>query len=792
MKAANKILRYCLFLLFIVGFPGLFEGAAAQYVTVQNGNFYRGGQPWFPYGVNYWPLYAIQFPYSYPEYWLGSGYRPKVVEADLTVLASMGVNCISSQGSLLVEQAPANLIDFLTRCRNHNLQVILSFSKADPMNPVAHDGPTYGSPPTRTYIDPETALDRIIPSLQLDQRPEILSYDIAWEPHLGTWDQGRAAWDGVWSRFIAREFGSVAAANLAFQPHQLVTQYSGSLASGLLSLTMPVRALADKTVSCKIVMQNLGNTWHQGQVVLLPLFGEGLPGTSNPIGLQEASVTTGNQGTFSFSYNAANPGRNRLRLTLASLGKDNAYYPFGTLVEWEVEVVFSGRAVVRTIDAPPPILGCPGDNELDPVFPPTDPRFIPSEPPLPAAPPSAAQNFLVNAYRRCLDTETATRFGRVIRRIRQLDPNHLISCRQGWDGNGNPFAVTNYPLEMVATAYHFDFQGVENYYLSKTTTPLSDGDYILAGMATDQAYSRWATGGKPVIWAEAGYLYAAPSFNPPIAPRPQTQADYYSQFITSMLATNGNGVQFWWWPGGLRTTQTGELEDWGITNPDGTLRQAAAVMADLASKATSPRSIPQHTVTGTPVDLLADARGYAWIYCTHQKEALAAIKAPRGGKNYVLIGKGADKDSSSTTWVGGLPEFLWAEISKVELKVGETGSWFEVRDGMAYAVPAGKKIYCRAEVINMGDATWLTNVAFAANPREAGFLNFAPQHLTANAPRLTKVTIPEFQLSSGLGTDQPVQFQMNAQGVCWITGSMQVLLAVDKSPLTGLNLLLLD
>jgi hypothetical protein len=135
----------------------------------------------------------LQFPYSfYPEYWLGDGYNPAAVEADLTAMASLGVNCISTQASLLVEQAPANLPDFLTRCRNHMIQVILAFPKAYPMNPLTQDGPTYGSPPTPTYIDPETALDQIIPGLRLDQRPEILSYDIAWEPHLGTWS---STWD---------------------------------------------------------------------------------------------------------------------------------------------------------------------------------------------------------------------------------------------------------------------------------------------------------------------------------------------------------------------------------------------------------------------------------------------------------------------------------------------------------------------------------------------------------------------------------------------------------------------
>jgi hypothetical protein len=295
-------------------------------------------------------------------------------------------------------------------------------------------------------------------------------------------------------------------------------------------------------------------------------------------------------------------------------------------------------------------------------------------------------------------------------------------------------------------------------------------------MATDQAYSRWATNGKPVIWAEAGYLYAGPTENPPVPPQPQQQAHYYRQFINSMLRANINGVQFWWWTGGMRTTEAG-LKDFGVTYPDGRLRLAGKVISQMAPQATSPRPLPAETVSGTPVNLLADARGYAWTYYAHQREALAAVNAD---KRYTLTGQGAGTNSNEAHFLGGLPQYLWAEISKVELRVGNTGPWFEVRDGMAYAVPAGQAIYCRAEVVNMGDATWLDNVVFAANPKQPNFHSFAPQSLKASAPRLTKVTIPVFRLSTGLAADHPVQFQMNAQGVCWITGSVQIYLAVDK------------
>lgn len=78
----------------------------------------------------------------------------------------------------------------------------------------------------------------------------------------------------------------------------------------------------------------------------------------------------------------------------------------------------------------------------------------------------------------------------------------------------------------------------------------------------------------------------------------------------------------------------------------------------------------------------------------------------------------------------------------------------------------------------MGDATWLTNVAFAANPKQPNFLQFVPQYLEANSPRPAKVKIPAFKLTNGLSADQPLPFQMNALGVCWITGSVQIHLAV--------------
>ena len=59
MKGISKLFGLFILLFFLIGLHGFFNGAAAQYITVQNGNFYRAGQTWFPYGLNYWPYYAF-------------------------------------------------------------------------------------------------------------------------------------------------------------------------------------------------------------------------------------------------------------------------------------------------------------------------------------------------------------------------------------------------------------------------------------------------------------------------------------------------------------------------------------------------------------------------------------------------------------------------------------------------------------------------------------------------------------------------------------------------------------
>ncbi|OHB76307.1 MAG: hypothetical protein A2Z34_05820 [Planctomycetes bacterium RBG_16_59_8] len=701
----------------------------SEFVIVRDGRFSLMGENWFPYGVNYWPHYGVNPPPASgydspaPEYWMGSAnYDATVIEEDLVAMESMGINCLSTQASL-DSDTWENLRDFLDRCLNHNIRVFLAFPKANPWKPE-FDG-----------IDPESILDEIVPALDLQDHRAIFAYDIAWEPYLGLWGERRWRLDGIWSGFIAKEYGSIAAAEIALGAPLAVSR-SGH-GAGIVSHNIPVRAVAGEAYACQVTMRNMGdvpwtvappNGFYLGKVL-----GEGI----DDWGPLSADVDPGDDAAFDLTYTAPSaPGRYRLTLSLVQA---NVTW-FGPLLEWEIEVVPAGAPVQEIVSYPAPVLGAE-DDDLG----------------------STTANNPAFAFRRCVDLETSARFSRVIRRIRQIDPNHLISCRQGWGGNGSDPHARYYPLELYATAPHLDFLSPENYEFMD----FLESDTILGAMAAIEAYCRWASDGHPVFWAEAAFT----PMNDPDEAHLDKQAAYFGLFISHMLSTLADGVTFWWWPGGTRLD---EDSDFGVTNADRTPRPAAEAMAARSAEATAERATPSATTLGI-VDLFTDPRGFPGIYEAHRSAALAAAQA---GRRYVMVGDGEGTMSEEApVTIGGMPKHLWAEIDKVELKAG-SGDWFAVRDGMAYVVPADTPIRARAEVVNMGDAVWMAQgsveqgaVAFAGNENHG--LEFR-LFLTSPVPRMTTVAIAEFVMTSGISSESVVQFQMVAEDVAWMTGSLRV------------------
>jgi hypothetical protein len=201
------------------------------------------------------------------------------------------------------------------------------------------------------------------------------------------------------------------------------------------------------------------------------------------------------------------------------------------------------------------------------------------------------------AYRRFLDDFISRKYREVCRLIRQLDPHHLIGARTGY--GGGPFGAEGaFPFDHTAGAKHLDFVSPEGWNLGW----LGQADATQFARATFiTAYARWAGKGKPVFWAEFGLTLRHGAFSLDWysdEERLKAQAQLYDAMYRLIEISDADGAMGWWFPGGYRVD---ERSDFGIVNPDGTLRPAAevakrwsATLTNLASRPSSraPRPAP--------------------------------------------------------------------------------------------------------------------------------------------------------------------------------------------------------
>ena len=96
---------------------------------------------------------------------------------------------------------------------------------------------------------------------------------------------------------------------------------------------------------------------------------------------------------------------------------------------------------------------------------------------------------MMAAYRRFMDDLTSSKWNRAHRKLREFDPHHLVSFRQG---NTLP-----HDFVFTGTPKHVDFICPEGYSI-----PPGDDGYYAAGFITK--YVHFTTGGKPIVWSEFG------------------------------------------------------------------------------------------------------------------------------------------------------------------------------------------------------------------------------------------------------------------------------------------------
>ena len=351
---------------------------------------------------------------------------------------------------------------------------------------------------------------------------------------------------------------------------------------------------------------------------------------------------------------------------------------------------------------------------------------------------------MVAAYRRFADDIISQGYGRSVRVISRVDPNHLFSVRTGYGGTGQMWIAYRMPFDLTSGVKHLDFTSPEGYGLG--------GDYLnykRAGFLN--LYGRFVGGGRPVFWSEYGV---------PIYFQGNTwswsmdgQTSYFRNMHRMFLETDVNGGSGWWWPGGHRVD---EDSDFGVINADRTPRPAAIELQKLASAYKAPRE-RKPADTWIEIDRDVEVSGIAMMWRKHWDEY---VKALDEGKTPGLRTKGTGTNSSNVPLVAvgntplnghNPPKYLNAEFNYVQIQ-DATGKWADVEDGATIDVAAGQPVKARGSVGNTQEATWLTpaeamnggGVYLCAGSGETATQKWA---IAKTTPYLADADFAEFQMS---------------------------------------------
>jgi hypothetical protein len=368
---------------------------------------------------------------------------------------------------------------------------------------------------------------------------------------------------------------------------------------------------------------------------------------------------------------------------------------------------------------------------------------------------------MVSAYRRFMDDLMSRQWNDAVRKLRRLDPNHLISFRQG--------NLVSLDFTLTATPKHVDFFSMEGY------------PYYPCESGTNQAgftnsYLRFLLKGKPFIWIEYGMNAWDKEFMKPGEQALIVQAKTIEMISKEALENGASGFSPWWWPGGYRVS---ERSDFGIINADGTSRPSTEIFKKYARLFKTPRLYPEPESWFT-IDRDSHAGSY-WHIVFHEG-ADAYKQATEAGKKLGVRTPGTGTNSANTQLVAvgnskynghNPPKYLDAEFNWFKIKVGE-GPWIEITDGATIQVPQNKPIMVTASVGNLQDATWLTPASCEGKPgavylesTDNSGIKFS-KAIIKDTPRLQDADFGEsFLLPKGVSVKTLVELQMTAKGRAW-------------------------
>lgn len=167
-----------------------------DFVRVEKDNFVLKGKKWYPFAINYWPIYCPSIERN--EYWKGwldkSNYIPDEVEKDLICLEKSGINCLFIRlDGVAFQRIDTTFKDFLLRCRDHNMKILLSYPNAT--CPVYYNS---------------DAFRKMMELFGLVNDPIVFSHDISWEiGHQPASFLYRNYWDKPWAEWLEERYGSI-------------------------------------------------------------------------------------------------------------------------------------------------------------------------------------------------------------------------------------------------------------------------------------------------------------------------------------------------------------------------------------------------------------------------------------------------------------------------------------------------------------------------------------------------------------------------------------------------------
>jgi uncharacterized protein (TIGR03437 family) len=346
---------------------------------------------------------------------------------------------------------------------------------------------------------------------------------------------------------------------------------------------------------------------------------------------------------------------------------------------------------------------------------------------------------MVDAYRRFLDDYLGRNLGLVARAIRQQDPDTPLTYRNWSTMTAVGNSSTGYDLGTGAA--DLDFLSPETYDISPWP------EHREWGFAT--VYARYKSGGKPVQWVEFGY----------------NVGDEYGTFASlgeeaavcqtnmQLVADDGsNADTVWWWPGG---DSIFTASDFGIINPDGSLRACALTLAQYgATFQQTPPSIGSGSPVTLTIDRDADARGQYALFLNWGTQYAAARAA---GEPVALVDQGTGTDTSTMPLiqVGNAPysgtgplKFANAEVGG--LRVVCPNLDVTVENNSTVQVPAGAACQITATMVNTGEAQWLP--AAASNGGVVLHSSVGDVPLSSALPSLQRVALGTLAVTMGQST----------------------------------------